>query len=139
MKKSYRAGGIVMNKEGKIALSNEHLWGFPRGGVEENETNEQAARREILEEIGLKNLNLIKDLGSYDRYPTGITKDTPGSYPMEIHMFLFTTEYTGELKPESDEVKDAGWFSKDEVIEKLSDDVDREFFVSKIEEIYSSI
>ena len=87
MKKSYRAGAVVINNENKIALAHEHLWGFPRG-VEENEKYLTAAKREVLEEVGLEDFDSIKELGVYDRYPSGITEDTPGAYPMEIHMFL---------------------------------------------------
>ena len=36
--KSIRAGGIIINTENKIALSHEHIWGFPRGGVEYGES-----------------------------------------------------------------------------------------------------
>jgi bis(5'-nucleosidyl)-tetraphosphatase len=128
--KSYRAGGIIINNEGKIALANEHLWGFPRGGVDEGEDYIETAKREILEEIGLKDLAYVKDLGFYERYPAGTTKDTPGSYPMEIHIFLFKTDYNGKLTPQDSNVKEANWFTYEEALERLSDDVDREFLES---------
>ena len=37
MKKSYRAGAIVINCENKIALANEHLLDFKRGAEEGEE------------------------------------------------------------------------------------------------------
>lgn len=110
MKKSYRAGGIVLNNENKIALANEHLWGFPRGGVEEGEEYLEASKREIEEETGLIELEYIKELGIYERYPNGIDENTPGAYPMEIHMFLFRTN-TKELNPKDINVKEARWFT----------------------------
>ena len=140
--KSYRAGGIVVNSEGKIALANEHLWGFPRGGVDEGEDYITAAKREVLEETGLEEFSSIDELGIYERYPSGITKDTPGAYPMEIHMFLFQTNYTGELHPVDENVKEADWFSYDEAVEKLTDPTDREFLTSnweRIQEVHSDI
>ena len=97
MKKSYRAGAVVINNESKIALANEHLWGFPRGGVEENEDYLTAAKREVLEEVGLEHFESIEELGVYDRYPSGITEDTPRAYSMEVYMFLFKTNNTGFL------------------------------------------
>lgn len=139
MEKSYRAGGIVINREGKIALCYEHLWGFPRGGVEEGESYEEAARREIFEETGIKDLELVEDIGFYERYPFGVDKDTSVSYPMEIHIFIFTTEYTGEMNPLDKGVKETGWFTYEEVVSKLSDHVDRGFFESKKEEILEVI
>jgi bis(5'-nucleosidyl)-tetraphosphatase len=133
--KSLRAGGIVINKEGKIALANEHLWGFPRGGVDEGEDYIEAAKREVLEEVGLKDFTSIEELGEYERYPGHVTKDTPGAYPMEIHMFLFKTDYNGKLTPQDSNVKEAGWFTYEEALERLSDDMDREFLKSKEKEV----
>ena len=138
MKKSYRAGAVIINNENKIALANEHLWGFPRGGVEENEEYLTAAKREVLEEVGLEEFDSIEELGVYDRYPSGITEDTPGAYPMEIHMFLFKTNYTGSLNPKDESVKEAGWFSYEEALEKLTDDKDREFLQNHLEKISES-
>ncbi len=130
MKKSIRAGGIVVNSEKKIALANEHLWGFPRGGVEAEESLESAARREVLEEVGLSDIELVKSLGKYERYPEGITKDTPGAFPMEVNMFLFKTDYTGKLIPQSENVKEAGWFTFEQAVERLSNIEDKNFLLS---------
>lgn len=135
MKKSYRAGAIVVNNENEIALANEHLWGFPRGGVEDNEDYLTAAKREVLEEVGLKEFKSIEELGVYDRYPNGITEDTPGAYPMEIHMFLFITDYNGPLNPKDESVKEVGWFTYEESLKKLTDDRDKEFLREHLEKI----
>ncbi len=140
--KSYRAGGIVVNTEGKIALANEHLWGFPRGGVDEEEDYITAAKREVLEETGLEEFTSVDELGVYERYPSGITKDTPGAYPMEIHMFLFQTDFTGDLHPVDKNVKEAGWFTYEDAVEKLTDETDKEFLTNnweRIQEINSEI
>lgn len=140
--KSYRAGGIVLNSKGQIALANEHLWGFPRGGVDEGEDYITAAKREVLEETGLVEFLSIDELGIYERYPSGITKDTPGAYPMEIHMFLFKTDYTGTLHPVDENVKEADWFTYEEAIEKLTDSTDKEFLTNsweRIKEVNSDI
>jgi len=137
--KSLRAGGIVINNEGKIALANEHLWGFPRGGVDEGEDYIEAAKREVLEEVGLKDFTSIEELGVYERYPGHVTKDTPGAYPMEIHIFLFKTDYNGKLTPQDSNIKEADWFTYEEALERLSDDMDREFLKSKGKEVLEVI
>jgi 8-oxo-dGTP pyrophosphatase MutT (NUDIX family) len=137
--KSIRAGAIVINKDNKIALSNENIWGFPRGGIEKSEDYITAAKREVLEETGLKDFIFTKELGIYERYPGHITKDMPGAYPMEIHMFLFVTKYNGELKPEDKGVKEAGWFTYDEALERIVNSIDREFLISKWGEIENTI
>ncbi len=128
--KSIRAGGIVLNSKNQIALSKEHGWGFPRGGVEEGESLIEAAKREILEEVGVdKNLlRLDRKVGVYRRYPNGITKDTPGSYPMEIHIFLFNTEYTGELFSTDENNKAAKWVNINDVVNVLINEEDKKFF-----------
>ena len=129
--KSIRAGGIIINPNNQVAMTYEHLWGFPRGGVEKEEFLIDAAKREILEEVGIteNQLKLEKDLGSYERYPRGITKDMPGAYPMEIHLFLFSTQYTGELNPTDENVKEVKWVDIDEVVDILTDEEDRKFFL----------
>ena len=48
---------------------------------------------------------------------------------MEIHMFLCSTEYTGELIPTDKNVKEAKWVDIDEVGDTLRDEKDREFFL----------
>lgn len=139
-KVSYRAGVIVRNSENKIALSNEHLWGFPRGGVDEGEDFITAAKRELIEEVGrevLEGIEELVELGVYERYPNGITESTPGAYPMEIHMFYATTSYGGPLFPEDPNVKKTGWFSYEEALEKLTNLEDREFLRSNREKIFS--
>ncbi|MCS7134416.1 MAG: NUDIX domain-containing protein [Candidatus Pacearchaeota archaeon] len=70
MKYEKSCGAIVFRREGgetKFLLlyraENENFrasWDFPRGNIEKNETEEQAARREIKEETGITNLKFYK-------------------------------------------------------------------------------
>ena len=56
--KGYRpnVGIILSNPEGKVFWARrrgQDAWQFPQGGIQENETPEQAMYRELYEEIGL--------------------------------------------------------------------------------------
>ena len=135
MKKSYRAGAIVVNENSEIALVNENLWGFPRGGIQKGEDNLTAAKREVLEETGLETFSSIKELDVYERYPHTITKDTPGAYPMEIHMFLFRVKGKPKLNPQDPKVKEYGWFNYDDAVERLKNEEDRGYLIANRKQI----
>jgi len=63
------AGGIVYrrNKDGEIEVlliqDAKDRWTIPKGHIEEGETAQQTARREIGEEAGLKNVDVLGWLG----------------------------------------------------------------------------
>jgi 8-oxo-dGTP pyrophosphatase MutT (NUDIX family) len=68
------AGGVVARRgdDGRVLVALSRLGGggdcfLPKGGVEEGETLEQAARREIAEEVGITDLTLLAPLGSRSR------------------------------------------------------------------------
>jgi bis(5'-nucleosidyl)-tetraphosphatase len=86
------AGGVVVRKEqDRILVAavaeeglNEHV--MPKGHVEEGESLEDAARREIEEEAGLSQLTLLGELGTRERlsFDRKEWKTT--------HYFLFLTD-----------------------------------------------
>lgn len=50
-------GIIIVNKSGQLFWGkriNQDAWQFPQGGIRENETPQQAAFRELREEVGLE-------------------------------------------------------------------------------------
>jgi 8-oxo-dGTP pyrophosphatase MutT (NUDIX family) len=113
------AGGIVLGEGGTIALirsENSDSWLFPKGHIDEGETEEQAARREIAEEAGLTDLELIDDLGGFTRARVSIT-----GYEYEekeVKMFLFAALPHAKLEP-SMEIKEARWVPFREIPEVL--------------------
>lgn len=53
------AGGLVKNQEGKLLVFfRRDFWDLPKGKIDEGESPEQAAVREVQEETGLKNVEL---------------------------------------------------------------------------------
>lgn len=127
------AGGIIVGPKGKIVLVEQHgnSWSFPKGHVEEGETLEAAARREIKEETGLRDLVLVEELGSYERY--SIARDGRGETTefglTRRTLFLFTTTVS-DLLPQDGEVTAARWVTLEEAQELLTHPKDKEFLTS---------
>ena len=127
------AGGIVLGPDGKIVLveQNGNSWSFPKGGVEERESLMEAARREIREETGLTELELVGVLGSYQRKSIG--KDGTGEIDewgeSARTLFLFKTSQ-GELVPQDGEVTQARWVTVDDAFSLLTHPKDRDFLDS---------
>ena len=82
MNKEFSAGAVIFKKEGKNILflviysARNKIWGFPKGHLEEGETEKEAALREIKEETGLDNLRFIDGFTEKVMYET-ISKRLP--------------------------------------------------------------
>ena len=63
------AGGaaFILTRRAQRMSAHPGQWAFPGGRIDDGETPEEAARREVEEEIGLRDLDL---LGRLDDYPT---------------------------------------------------------------------
>src|SRR3989338_7457745 len=63
LKKELSAGCLLYKKDDPVKYLLLHYeadhWDFPKGHVEANESNEQAALREVKEETGIEDANLI--------------------------------------------------------------------------------
>jgi ADP-ribose pyrophosphatase YjhB (NUDIX family) len=130
MRKTETAGGVVINKNGEILVvsSNNNAWSLPKGHIDEGEGAMEAAKREIAEESGIKELVLVKPLSSYKRFRIG--KGGVGEDKNEfktIHMFLFKTNEM-ELAPSDPHNPEARWVKKEEVSALLTHPKDKEFF-----------
>jgi len=72
--REHSAGFVVFRRrndalEVLLIRSSEHsYWGFPKGIVDEGETDEEAARRELMEETGLFNIRVVPNFKTTDRY-----------------------------------------------------------------------
>jgi ADP-ribose pyrophosphatase YjhB (NUDIX family) len=128
------AGGIVVrNITRKIILVNNkrNTWTFPKGHIERNESALMAAKREIFEETGLKELQLIGDLGNYERIKRMHNQDIDFSKMKKIQLFLFKTNQQ-ELNPIDPDIQKAVWINKDEVVNVLTYNQDKTFFLKII-------
>ncbi|MBA3242079.1 MAG: NUDIX domain-containing protein [Acidobacteria bacterium] len=125
------AGGIVLNKRGQVLVVNQNgtSWSLPKGHIEEGEDALTAARREIYEEAGIRDLTLIQELGSYQRFRIGKNGGEDEAELKTISMFLFeTTELA--LSPVDEANPEARWVDKDNVAGLLTHPKDREFFIT---------
>jgi ADP-ribose pyrophosphatase YjhB (NUDIX family) len=123
------AGGVVVNEEGKVLVVSQHgtSWSLPKGHVEDGEDALAAARREIYEESGVSDLELVAELGSYRRPRLGRDGGEDSSELKTIHFFMFRTSQT-ELSPVDAENPEARWVEANKVAEMLTHQKDREFF-----------
>ena len=119
------AGGLVIDSTGTKGLligrrdlkdqSRERLlWSLPKGHIEEGETPEQAAIREVAEETGIQS-EIARELGVIDFwFMAGGNR-----IHKTVHHYLFK-EVGGELAPQITEVDDVGWFPLNEIVELLA-------------------
>ena len=119
------AGGLVIDLTGTMGLligridhkdasGTRLLWSLPKGHIEEGETAEQAAIREVAEETGITS-SISRSLGVIDFWFMAGGKRIHKT----VHHFLFL-EVSGELMPQVSEVDDVSWFPLGEIIERLA-------------------
>lgn len=131
---SRSAGGIVLNKNGEVLVVSQkgRSWSLPKGHIEEGETELEAAIREIGEEAGVFQLELISELGSYQRYKIALDGGDDFSDLKTMHMFLFKTDQM-ELHPIDENNPEARWVKKEEVVDLLTHYKDKDFFLSVLD------
>lgn len=103
---------VLIEKDGKFLLGQEAtkiiygLWNWQQGKVEEGESIEVAALREVKEETGL-DVELIRKL---------TILDNPFSGTKETHVFLGKI-IGGQLNCSTEEILDLQWFTKEQILE----------------------
>jgi ADP-ribose pyrophosphatase YjhB (NUDIX family) len=129
MDKTYSAGGIVLNPKGEVLVvsQNANSWSLPKGHIDSGESAVGAAKREIYEESGVRDLELIKELGSYARYKIGLDGGDDRSELKIIFMFLFRAKQE-KLKPIDKQNPEARWVLPKEAEKLLTHKKDRAFF-----------
>ena len=106
-------GGLVLNEKGELLLIfRRGKWDLPKGKLEKGEVIDECALREVQEETGLKNVNLMKPSGStfhtYYLQPRWIIK--------ESIWFQMSATSKEELKPQLEEdITEIKWVSLDQV------------------------
>jgi len=106
------AGGVVYNHEKKLLLIHRlGKWDLPKGKMENGESPETSAMREVCEETGVCNLKIIKPLtDTYHIYHQN------GEYILKrTYWFEMTTSSTTNLLPQTEEsITEVKWMTKAE-------------------------
>ncbi|MBR6690074.1 MAG: NUDIX domain-containing protein [Bacilli bacterium] len=96
-------------------------YSFPKGHVEENETEIETALREIKEET-----NLDVEIDSSFRHQ--ITYFIESKNVIKDAVYFVATPKTNDLKPQEGEISECGWYSYEDTLEKLEFDNIKEVF-----------
>lgn len=136
VKETKSAGGVVINNEGRVLVISQHgtVWSLSKGHVDEGEEAIETAKREIYEESGITKLELIKELGVYQRYRIDKNGREDKSELKTITIFLFKTNQN-RLEPLDPENPEARWVHKNEVANLLTHEKDKKFFLKIVEKI----
>ena len=118
MKTERSAGGVIVrNIHGAwmilVMQDMNDSWTFPKGKIDPGETPEHAARREILEEVGIRTLTTIAKLPD-----TRYTYKKDGLISKTVQYFLFESKGNETLVNQTEEgIHNATWMP----IEKASE------------------
>ncbi|NCU38166.1 NUDIX hydrolase [Candidatus Saccharibacteria bacterium] len=116
---------VIIIENNKVLLVQEKkrsaygLWNFPGGKIEEGETPEEAACREIKEELGVELIN-AQFVKTYPVQHSNIS----------FQLNAFTGSLQGNIKIKDDELLAYGWFSL-ESIEDMKDKLRSEIIIKQ--------
>jgi len=88
-----------------------HRWRLLKGGVEGAETETEALKREILEELGLRNVQVVGKVHSYEF----VFKDIKHV----VSSYLVRADAKEPVKLQRSEVVDYAWLPKERAVETL--------------------
>jgi 8-oxo-dGTP pyrophosphatase MutT (NUDIX family) len=111
-------GGVVKNENEEILLMfRRGKWDLPKGKLDEGETIEACAKREVEEETGLQKIEIIKPLTiTYHTYVQF------GKHNLkETHWYAMQTKGNEKLIPQTEEdITELAWVKKEDLQEYLS-------------------
>jgi len=93
-------GGKVYNEQGDVLfIFRNNKWDLPKGKAESKESIEETSIREVEEETGVKDLEIVKPLDiTYHIFKRH------GKYKIKVtHWFEMKTTYSGALEPQENE------------------------------------
>lgn len=96
----------------KMDLKNyNYRWRLLKGGIEGNESEQDAVRREVSEEVGLTEIMIGDRINEYD-YSADVTHH-------QVATYLVKADSRDRLKIQTEEIADAVWMPADQAIRLL--------------------
>jgi ADP-ribose pyrophosphatase YjhB (NUDIX family) len=97
------------------------VFALPKGGVDEGETPEQSADREVIEETGVQGTRLFRLTTIRYVYVRSWGGREQVSKSVSFYLFLYASGRLGHIRPDMrDEVRRAFWFPLDKAHRKLT-------------------
>ena len=114
--------GCIIINDNKVLLINDTNgnWGFPKGHVEENETDIETAIRETKEEVNL-DVEVDENRKYTIKYKTD--RDT-----LKTVVYFVAKIKGGEIKPQIGEVNEIKWLDFNEAMQKITYENVKEVF-----------
>jgi nucleoside triphosphatase len=125
MKTKICAGAVIYDDNNKIFLMESPKWNswvVPGGKIEHGETEEDALKREIREEMGIEITNIIK-VGEKVKVPSNDFKDNEMTF---IFKDFFAKACSNKIIP-NEEISNYGWFTTEEALKLNLLDSTRKF------------
>ena len=105
---------------------NKH-WSFPKGLIDEGQTTEQAALREVSEEGGVA-AEIIEKIG-YNKY----VYTFEGEKIFKVVTYFLMKYVSGDINDHDWEVSDIGWFAPENELKQLSFSQDKQLLKKAVE------
>jgi bis(5'-nucleosidyl)-tetraphosphatase len=126
VKEEYSAGAIIFRRTDRemeflvIYSERNKIWGFPKGHIEEGETERDAALREISEETGLTRLKLMDTFREEDVYPAiGRSEEFRGSEITKHSIYFLCETGKEEIQTDNTEITGYRWLPYSDAVEIL--------------------
>ncbi|MBN3039194.1 MAG: NUDIX hydrolase [Candidatus Omnitrophica bacterium] len=119
-KREFSAGGIVFRNTDKafeVLLIKDAYgrWTWPKGHIDQGESSQEAALREVGEEVGLRNVRILKKVGR-----TNYFFRLKGELIFKtVFFFLMEADKKDAIQVETDEIEDAKWFKPELALKKV--------------------
>ncbi|MDR0800201.1 MAG: NUDIX domain-containing protein [Endomicrobium sp.] len=127
MLKEFSCGAVIykMQNDNPVFLlvnsKRNGRWGFPKGHIENGESEIETARREIFEETGIKKIEFIKNFRKEDIYMIGGVASRVKDKTVEKHSIYFLAlALENALDFDKDEISQLKWVNINQSQDLLS-------------------